>query len=498
MNDQRPIALLAWAAVAVGVIHLGALIRPTLLFDDYDILVRSWTWADARAGLWVPQNEHAMPLGRLTTWVLVQVSPDVRYLAYLSDLQGVVGVMLALPLVYLFVRREVGLPLAGVLAAVLFGVTSIYQQAVVWFASSFSVLALDTFLVGLLAAQAWRQTGRWLYLVGCLLACLLAPGWFASGILAGPLCFLYLLVPTRKAKAGDREGEAKEREGEAPAEPVTALPFGVLNFAPLVGTALFLAVALPQVAQTILHLEHYQGQTALEAFNPIVGLGYTARSLIDNLALGQFGITRVCVPVWLVAILLPTLVGLFALYVWPAHQWRLVITGAATILAAYLLTYSARSRWDYVEADFFTHHWNRYHLFPQLGLSLIVAAGLPYWLPRLGTWLRPENSITPGQGRAVCVLIVCLTLIHLPRGLLAPPKVWEEWVGEQWAGFARLAEVEARCHEHGISRAAALEALPPWHKFTGAGEGFNAWLLLHGSPSPRELPPEEVRRLLLE
>ena len=80
----------------------------------------------------------------------------------------------------------------GWIAAIGFGVSSVYQQAIVWFAASFSVLALDTILLALLAAQRWRQNRRRRWLLLSCLATALAPAWFASGILAGPLCALYL------------------------------------------------------------------------------------------------------------------------------------------------------------------------------------------------------------------------------------------------------------------------------------------------------------------
>ena len=55
--------------------------------------------------------------------------------------------------------------------------------------------------------------------------------------------------------------------------------------APLLGTALVLAVSLPRTAATILHLGHYEGKTALQAFHPDRALLYGARSLADNLVL---------------------------------------------------------------------------------------------------------------------------------------------------------------------------------------------------------------------
>lgn len=450
---------LARAGGAVVLLHAAVFAFPALLHDDFQIVDHAGSWAETRAGFWVPQNEHTMPLGRLSTWALAQLAPDPRALAYLCSLQGLVAVLLGPPLVYLFVRREVGSPPVAVVAAMAFGVSSIYQQAVVWFAASFSILALDTLLLALLAAQAWRLTGRGIYLDLCLLACLLAPGWFASGILAGPLCVLYLLAPS---------GEAGRR-------------WARVSFAPLVGSALYLAVALPQAAATILHLEHYSGRTAVEAFKVDVGALYTARSLVDNLFLGQFGLTLIQTPVWLVAVLLPALVVGLAFWLRPVRDFRLPLLGLGMILAPYLLTYSARGTWDY--DPMVLPLYNRYHLFPQVGVAFLVAAGLAVRVR--------DATFSPAWNRALGWLLVGLFLVHLPRGVGGVYQVWD-----QWPALARVAEVDARCREHGVGRDAAVAALPPWVEFPSAPKSFNAWRLLRGSPTPRDVPPEEIRRLL--
>src|SRR5262249_10878848 len=133
---------------------------PMLSQDDFGILGASWTWERTRASLWVPNNEHAMPLGRLWTYALVSLAGSAEALPRILVLAGVGALLLALPLVYLLARNELGHPFYGLVVVTLFGVTSVYHQAVWWFAASFSVLALDTMLVALLATQAWRSTGK--------------------------------------------------------------------------------------------------------------------------------------------------------------------------------------------------------------------------------------------------------------------------------------------------------------------------------------------------
>ncbi len=181
-----------FACVACLLLYARSLVGPVVFYDDFQILTQSWTWEKTLDGLWVPQNEHAMPLGRLLTFALEWLVGRPSRLPLVTCLFGPLLLLLSLPLVYVFVRRETGHPFYALLALVLFAVTSVYHQAIWWFAASFSVLSLDTMLLGLLAAQRWRQTGRASYLFLTALACLLAPGWFAIGVLAGPLCCLYL------------------------------------------------------------------------------------------------------------------------------------------------------------------------------------------------------------------------------------------------------------------------------------------------------------------
>jgi hypothetical protein len=258
------VTLLLAAAVATVLLNGFRIAWPVLQGDDFQIVAQSWTWAKTWDGIWVPQNEHAMPLGRVLTRLLIMAAGRPTNVAQTTALVGPCALVLGLPLVYLFVKRELGHPFFGVLAVVLFGVTAVYAQAIYWFAAAYSVLALDTLLLALLAAQAYRlwdrpllpfelsdpddaysasrlrtrRTHRVTYLVLCVVLCALAPGWFASGILVGPLCCLYLL----------------------PAETGTSFPtlgarlrYWLLRMTPMLGTVAFLALSLPHNARTIMH-----------------------------------------------------------------------------------------------------------------------------------------------------------------------------------------------------------------------------------------------------
>jgi hypothetical protein len=477
VSSRRAILLLiALAGGATLLLYVRSLAIPVLYYDDFQILTQSWTWPRTRDGLWVPQNEHAMPLGRLLCFALEALAGRLPVLPFVICLVGPLALLLALGLVYVFVRRELGHSFYALLAVVLFGVTSVYHQAVWWFAASFAVIALDTLLLGLLAAQRWRKAGRLFDLGLVTLACLLAPGWFAIGVLAGPLCSLYLLAP-------------------APGERLLAWRRLLAALAPVAGTALFLAVSLPRTAATIMHLEHYQGRTAVEAFDPLIGLWYSTRSVVDNLLLGIVGITGVALPVWCALAVLGGAVLVGGWWWRQVPDRRLMVLGLGLIGSSYVLVYSARSTWDYDQMT--QPNFARYHLLPHLGLVLFFCGGLP---GRAGRWftLAADGAPVPRQRRMIGVLIGVCLLLQLPRGLLCGAATGWHPLDEQRAqrdALRRIEEVDARCRAHHISAPAARQALGRLD-IPLSQNVIDGWEFLCGSDDSRSLPPEEVKRLL--
>jgi MFS family permease len=476
LQRRRTVAFLAGAIfLAALMLYAHPLLFPVLSQDDFQILAQSWTWQKTVDGLWTPNNEHAMPLGRLLTFVVVQLAGRPTALPFAGVLTGVVGLLIGMALTYAFVRRELGHPLYGLTALILFGVSSVYQQAVYWFAASFSVYALATVLLALLAAQRYRQTGRGRWLFFCGLCCTLSPCWFASGVLAGPLCCLYLLPR-------DDVGLTRLKQ---PWHTQAAL-------APLLGTTAFLAVSLPLTAGVIQHLEHYRNQnlTAVEAFQPLTGAWYTVRSVVDNLALGVFGITWVTVGPFVAPLLF---IGLIAVGVWWARRSphrRLALLGAGLIFGSYLLIYSGRAMWNYDEVGMFTPSWSRYHLQPQLGLALLICGGLPAWD---GRWFRLDagGRLTPRQTRALAWLLALCFLAQAPRGLLC----YYTQNPRQAATLRRIERTSAFCKAHRISADAARRELGDL-KMPESNTIVDGWDFLRGSDDPKDWSPEEVREML--
>jgi hypothetical protein len=460
----RVAALGTAACAATLLLYLYPILCPLILYDDFQVLQASWTGPSTRANVWLPQNEHAMPLGRLSTRLLVLLAGRLTALPRLTALQGPLALIAGSWLVYAFVRREIGPSYYGLLAMAFFGVSAVYQNAVTWFAASFAVLALDTLLLALLAAQRWRQTGRPLYLALCVLGAALAPGWFAQGILAGPLCTLYLLPQEAAGRAAWRRR--------------------LLALTPLLGTAAFLAVSLPHTAEHIQRHLREDGRSAMGPRVLIIGANATARSVIDNLLPGVIGIPGYLYPVAVVvcawAVLVP---AAFRWWRRAPHRPFLAL-GLGLIFLSYLLVYSGRAHVSY-EENMTGVVWSRYHLWPQLGLVLFVSGGLP---------LRPYSPLS-GLSRRACrtvgVLIVVLFLMQLPRtplGFISPDP-------EQGQVLQAIEDMDARCREHHVAADTARQALGPL-PVPGGGEHTNGWDFLRGSPEPRPLTVAEARRLL--
>ncbi len=471
-NTFLPLLL---ACAAFLLLHIRSLVGPVIFYDDFPILAQSRTWQRTCEGLWAPQNEHAMPLGRLLCFGMESLAGRLLLVPFLTCWLGPTALLAGLGLLYVFVRRELEHPFYAHLAVVLFAVTSVYHQAVWWFAASFVILSLDTILLGLLAVQRWRQTGRGIYLDLAVLACFLAPGWFALGILGGPLCCLYLLTPDDHHKH--------------------SLCTRHWTLLPLAGTALFLTISLPRTAEAILYTGHYGEQTALEAFHPLIGLQYTARSLVDNLLLGLVGVAGIALPGWCIAVILPVVVAAGVWWWRQASDHRLMLLGMGLIGSSYLLCYSARALWDYqlmVEPQF-----SRYHLLPHLGLVLFFCGGLP---SRAGRWFTLDaiGAMTVRQRNMVYALIGICFLLQLPRGLLcSSPTGWHQFaeVRQQQAVLRRIEEVDARCRKYHIGAGAARQTLGKLDVPLSL-DTIDGWEFLDGSDDPWPLPPEEIKYLL--
>ncbi|HJR58433.1 MAG TPA: hypothetical protein VJ813_03505 [Vicinamibacterales bacterium] len=469
---KSALALGGAATLAVALLYAPWIAEPHIRYDDFNFLTKSRTWGETWTNLWLPMNEHVMPLSRLAAGLLMQLVPRQSAIPQAVQVQGVLAVVLGMWLLYAFVRRELGNPFYGVVAMTLWGVTSTYYECVTWYSASFFTLALDVMLAALLAAQWYRRSRRWYALAACAACCALAPAFHGTAILAGAWCALYLLY-------GQRDGS------RVPSWWLRAAVAAV----PLLGAVAFVAVSLTASAGRIVRAEHYRGKTIFAAFDPAEGIQNTLRTLADNQVPGAFGIwDRHSTFSWPFVLAIVAGVTVLGVIWWRATpRRRLLALGLALTVGSDLLAYSARADWNYERS---VHNWTRYHLFPHLGLVLFAVGGLPRFD---GRWfaLAPAGGLSRRQGVALAALIATMFACHWPRThrshFTVPP--------EQIAVLERIERVDAHCRTAGIDGATARQALG-FLQFPLGFDGDNAWEFLRCSPSPRPMPVDEARALL--
>lgn len=464
------VAVAAAAVLAVMLLYGSWIGRPHLRYDDFNFLTKSLTPAQMRANLWLPMNDHVMPLARLAAGGLMYATPRQSDVPRSAQMHAIAAVLVGMGLLFVFVRRETGHPFHGLVAMIAWGVTTSYVECVTWYSASFFTLAAVATLTALLTAQRHLRSGSRAALVACASCCALAPAVHGSALLAGPWCALYL---------------AWERRGEAPRRLVAAAT-------PLLGLLVFVAVSLVATKGSGLQAAHYRGKSVFEAFSPVEGALNTLRTLADNQLPGAFGIwNKTSVLPWPVVLAVAGALLVLAILWWrAAPNRRLLALGLAITLSSDFLVYGGRATWSYEGS---VHNWTRYHLFPHLGLVLFVAGGLPQLARRWPT-LSPGGWLTIRHIAVLLVLVLAVLAAlacHFPRSRNAlfqvPPG--------QMAVLRRVERVDRLARAVGIDAATAREALG-FLQFPLGFRGDNAWDFLRGSEQPRPFTVDEARQLL--
>lgn len=137
-----------------------------------------------------------------------------------------------------------------------------------------------------------------------------------------------------------------------------------------------------------------------------------------------------------------------------------------------------------------TPGWGRYHLLPQVGLTLLICGGLPHRLN--GSYQQVlTQTLSPRRMWVITILIATLFVIQLPRAIIP----FDEYDPAQAKVLGLIEEIDASCREHHIDARLAREALESL-RLPSCGETDNGWELLRGSPDPQPMTLEDARRLL--
>lgn len=367
---------------------------PILFADDLAYLETSRDFPAVNSQLFESYNEHLVVLARLWTFAVLSArgawteaealarSAAPLYLAALAQL-------------FFVVRREAASPAAGLLAVVLFALTTSHQETLLWYSASLWLIPLNLLLaaIGLCGAGltpiGWRRYGAVL-LLGAL-----APLTFTVGLLVGPMATLCL---AREPANGSRR--AWWVKVLAPA--ALALGVGGIVMARLVrwaGTQTYVAAG---------------GRGIMQVFDPLGALVVGPQLVVDGLVFRNLGLTldlsRTTEPTAGYLIALP-FVFLFPAMLWTTRPaaWR-VYPAIALIVLSYALVLPFRTWVNYPDLL----ESNRYQLFAQLGYAWFVAVAAAQWLPRAFGVMTPDAR-GPSLPQAALLVLLALTLVAVHR-----------------------------------------------------------------------------------
>lgn len=428
--------------------------HPSIYADD---VVRIGDLRETRSilqQLFAPFNEHMAPLFQAVTFATWQLAGQSLVHAPLAfTLSAFLPHVLCILMLGAIIRRETGSLSTALVMVPLFGLSGLISESFSWYsASSFSWALLGTLIAIECAGRAAREgVGHPRIWLACsATAALAAPAFSAIGLLAGPLACIRLGLTSR-----------------------------LRLVVPLIGTFGYLALCLPFRYHAIVS---HSVQRNLD-------LGAVARNVactpVEVLLPGILGrhaqITAVPDPV-AIALSLAILVTVLV-WAWKDRSSRTMIwLAVAMLVGGFGLAFAFRSA-DTSES---LRTVQRYQLFPQVGLVLLVAAAARRFISRFDHSLLQSWSV----GVVFTAIVLCLQM-----GLIREHARFYRWPDQArtLAAIERLAET---CEREGISRKQCLAVLDPvrnrWFDF-----GFNALMMLPQASWSQHITDSEARELLL-
>ena len=362
--------------------------QPRVIGDDAHYLATARESDFNGRYLLTPYNEHMVVPTRVLTYLLAHTGDDSSLAARMAW-STIPLFVLALGQLFLLARREWRSDFAGLLAVVVFSLTTVYGEIITWYSATQWLFALNLLLAALaLTSGRSEAPSKWRVTLASLLA-LIAPFSYSIGVLVGPLVSAWL---TTRAWCGVGRWDRRLR---------IVLP----TLATLVGAAATLAILLPWMATGEYSQSGGRGVGALRLGR---GILYVLQLSVDHLIVGNFGGGAVGDD-WRYALLFAApVIGLVAMLRWVPGAWRLWPMVAMIVLPL-AITIPFRAYLVYVRLL----EWTRYLLVPQLGVALLVTGTVALLRERRGA--AGTGSLTWRQGAAILLLTTVLTWLHANR-----------------------------------------------------------------------------------
>ena len=457
---QLLLLLLALVIISPIVLYRTRMASYAMVWDDFPVVRDAVSWQRTQDTLWDPLSLHVCPPFRLLTWFLVHRAGELSAIPETLRIGSIVGFVLLLIVLQQLVSRETDSDLLGLAAVLLFGMTTSYYPALAVYTCSQAVWALALTLLTLVCVQQSRSHPRWWHHAGSFLTAALAPAWFSSALIAGPLGSLYGWLSADRALALNKRVW-------------TAL-------SPLLGTAVFACVAVLLAGDKLAEPIRFGGRPIQVAFRPDIGTYLTARAMTEHLLLWNLGIGGAIGTdqffVWFG--------GLAVLCTWwyrRSSYRSLALTGVLLAVAGYLMVYTFRglAGLDWVRGA----RW--YLVFPHMGWTIFLTAGLD---PRRQLRARPVTT------SGVVVLTSLALVLFLLHGTIAVYQAQAMRHFRQLSQLRNLEMIDSLCDEQNISGQTMRQAIGPFH--VDGAAGFDGLDLLELPDSGAGWDPAEVRRRL--
>ena len=413
-----------------------------------------------------PFNEHLAPffetVSTLTWWV---TGGKLEFVPLGFTLVSYIPFLGCLRILWLLVRHEFDSPAAAWMAVTLFATTPIYAECIYWYSASSFTWALLFTLASLWFARGASGDGQpsALNLIAAAFCCLFAPMGSAIGVLSGPVATL---------------------RGFSLQSPRSLLRTNRRSSVPLLGTVFFLVFACffkheDVVSRSIIANGHL--------IDGVYNVGLAPTYLVLT---GYLGISNADASLPRLMIGLGSLLG--AIFVIhrirreSSDRRRWLLIASFLILGGYSLIYCVRVRLVGPETLIGVQ---RYHLFPCVGLVMLVTTCLADRLRRIDR--RPLASV----GLAA---MVALGLIYLNRPLIRERARFVSLHADQRSVMKVLDRLAVVAHALGVSRAQVLQAFDPIEPRWCYPGGNILKMLPETSAKPRIVKnPQETRTLLL-
>ena len=455
-NGRRRLAtiLIATAIIVLCLVpHLPRFRHPSIYSDDV-ARIADLQELPLSALLYRPFNEHLAPFFQTVSWTTWQFSGRRLTAAPVAfTVASYVPWILCMGVLGRLVYRATDSRTTALVSIALFGISPLYGEAIFWYSGSSFTWALFWTLLALDCAGSAEGMRSWAAIAVCSA---LAPASSTLGLLAGPLATLRLAT-RRSDRPWFRPG----------------------FLVPILGTLIYLIISLNFsyfyiVKSSIDRRSHFLG-----------GLVLALRAPTALLVPTLFGFYKA--DDWMPAgpnLVLSGLV-LLGLVLWARRSAQRGLIGCALllVLGGYALTYCFRN----VHGAHWVFNYNeRFHLFPQLGMVLLIALALR---PRLSRYdHRPFAPLLVATGLATVLLVV-----HQQRiGDLARSY----WFPEQRPTMASLEHLGALCRAERVAREECIAALDPVWSYWFQREYNGLWMLPASGPVSGR-PAAELRSVLL-